>query len=75
MGVRETGARPREVGDRTKLRGRMGRAWAKFIDKVRQGDWVQTREQRGAQAALHAYGHMLGGRIPARQALLLDMRG
>jgi hypothetical protein len=46
-----------------------------FIDQVRQGDWVQTVEQHGAQAALQAYGRLLAGEVPAHEALLLDMRG
>jgi hypothetical protein len=68
-------APPPEGWGSAELQRRMGQAWAQFIDQVRQGVWVQTLEQRGAQAALQAYGSMLGGRIPARQALLLDMRG
>lgn len=68
-------APPPEGWGSAELQRRTGRAWAQFIDVVRQGDWVQTLEQRGAQATLQAYGSLLGGHVPARQALLLDMRG
>lgn len=68
-------APPPEGWGGAELQRRMGQAWAQFIDQVRQGDWVQTLELRGAPAALQAYGSMLGGHVPARQALLLDMRG
>lgn len=68
-------APPPEGWGSAELQRRMDHAWAQFIDQVRQGEWVQTLEQRGAQAALQAYGNMLGGHVPARQALLLDMRG
>ena len=68
-------APPPEGWGSAELQRRMGQAWVQFIDQVRQGGWVQTLEQRGAQVALQAYASILGGRIPARQALLLDMRG
>jgi hypothetical protein len=68
-------APPPEGWGSAELQRRMGQAWVQFIDQVRQGDWVQTVEQHGAQAALQAYGRLLAGEVPAREALLLDMRG
>ncbi len=56
------------------LQRRMAAAWAGFMRQVAAGAWVQIIEQRGAQAALDAYGRMLAGRADARQGLILGMQ-
>jgi Protein of unknown function (DUF2855) len=57
------------------LHRRTEAAWTAFIHQVEVGTWVQIAEQRGAQAALDAYGQMLAGRANARQGLMLGMHG
>ncbi|MDE2081658.1 MAG: DUF2855 family protein [Burkholderiales bacterium] len=57
------------------LQRRIAAAWAAFIHQVEAGGWVRIVEQRGAQAALEAYGQMLAGRASAGVGLMLGMRG
>ena len=56
------------------LQRRIAQAWAGFLAKVAEGDWVRIVERPGAEAARDAYLTMLDGRTDAREGLMLDMR-
>jgi hypothetical protein len=73
--VKVRSAPPPQGWGAAELQRRLGQAWAQFIGQVNKHGWVRIVMRRGAQAALQAYGDMLGGRTEAREGLMLDMRG
>jgi len=73
--VKARSAPPPQGWGAAELQRRLGQAWAEFIGQVNKHGWVRIVMRRGAQAALQAYGDMLGGRTEAREGLMLDMRG
>ena len=61
---------------RAELQRRMGQAWAQFIGQVNEHGWVRIVMRPGAQAALHAYGEMLGGdQVFRRGEVRVEERG
>ena len=73
--VKVRSASPPQGWGAAELQRRMGQAWAQFIGQVNKHGWVRIVMRPGAQAALQAYGDMLGGRTEAREGLMLDMHG
>ena len=73
--VKKRSAPPPEGWGGAELQRRIGAAWSRFIGEVAARGWVQIVERPGAQAALMAYGEMLGGRTEAHQGLMLSMQG
>lgn len=73
--VKKRSAPPPEGWGGAELQRRIGAAWSRFIGEVAARGWVQIVERPGAQAALMAYGEMLGGRTEAHQGLMLSLQG
>ena len=73
--IKQRSAPPPEGWGSAEFQRRLAEAWAGFIRKVEDGNWVQIAEHRGAQLALVAYGEMLAGHTDARQGLMLGMHG